>query len=325
MKEDSLINVFGRKNYSKGYKYYIAGRVLCAFKRGDMLIGSVQGRMAEPYTVKVVIRGGKIVEARCTCPVQRYCKHCVALVLTWINIPELFVDFDGIINELSRLTKEELIATLLNQALNNPSFADELFDIVTKKNVNVEVKNVINAIRKIRRAKFLNTYILRKYTAIFRSLYENGRYLDAVKVGVELLLLCCEYRSIGAFACQYNVFEDDETTLDFLQPHVEVLFNCFEAIDSPDEKKEAIRYIARLAVLQGEFLAGDPADLMPSLSSEELEMLREILPEIEADIKADVEEIILAGNAGNGRAIFHMYRSILIKLVEDLEDLAMSE
>lgn len=80
------------------------------------------------------------------------CKHVVALLLTWLNNPELFRHFEDIEVVLERRSKDELIA-LVKEMLKQAPELEAVLEIPLPKN---KSKNILNAesIRKQVRAHF---------------------------------------------------------------------------------------------------------------------------------------------------------------------------
>lgn len=85
-----LLRAFNAKTLARGETYAGQGRVAtAAYDAVDgTLIGSCLGSTAEYYDVEVALSGARtsleIEYAVCTCPVGRYCKHAVALLMAAI-------------------------------------------------------------------------------------------------------------------------------------------------------------------------------------------------------------------------------------------------
>jgi uncharacterized Zn finger protein len=67
IKEDEIREGFSDKTYSRGLKYFECGHVDIGVKRGESLIGMVQGSAPRPYRVRVEVSDK--IHSECTCPV----------------------------------------------------------------------------------------------------------------------------------------------------------------------------------------------------------------------------------------------------------------
>ncbi|MFQ6016281.1 MAG: SWIM zinc finger domain-containing protein, partial [Anaerolineae bacterium] len=75
------------QSFSRGEDYYHSGAVLEVLRRGDMLSAEVEGTSYEPYQVTIRLDGGGVADAECSCPYDwgGYCKHIVAVLLTYVR------------------------------------------------------------------------------------------------------------------------------------------------------------------------------------------------------------------------------------------------
>src|SRR3954449_6898218 len=77
-------------SYSRGERYHKRGMIFRTARRGDTLAASCRGSSGGPYEVRLTLSAGdpvKIIDWSCTCPLGIFCKHLVALSLTWIESP----------------------------------------------------------------------------------------------------------------------------------------------------------------------------------------------------------------------------------------------
>lgn len=77
-------------SFARGYELYRDGAIFDTFIQGQVLTGKCQGSNAPYYKLQVKIDNDGFKEALCSCPYDwdGYCKHLVALMLTYIHIPE---------------------------------------------------------------------------------------------------------------------------------------------------------------------------------------------------------------------------------------------
>lgn len=79
-----IADIFGQRTFAKGLEYKSKKSVVSVevdFEK-RVILGAVRGTRELPYQVRVTCNeNGFINAALCSCPVNSYCKHCVALVL----------------------------------------------------------------------------------------------------------------------------------------------------------------------------------------------------------------------------------------------------
>lgn len=88
--------IAGLDFYLRGETYFLENRVFDAVVRGSELHGRCEGSAGGPYRVHATLapagdtESPVLGECSCDCPREGFCKHIVALLLTWINTPERF-------------------------------------------------------------------------------------------------------------------------------------------------------------------------------------------------------------------------------------------
>lgn len=104
----------------RGADYAANGRVHGLKHDADLVVAEVIG--TRRYRVRLWVDGGELAHA-CTCPVGeegRFCKHCVAVGLAWVNsrMPSARArpTLADLREHLSRQSKEALVELLMEQA-----------------------------------------------------------------------------------------------------------------------------------------------------------------------------------------------------------------
>ena len=102
------------KSFERGMEYYRSGAIFNAFRRGNILLGDCSGSNASFYNLRVEVERDSIKSAVCTCPydLDGYCKHVVALVLTYIHQPGKFIEQKSVSDLLVDLEKDDLVALI---------------------------------------------------------------------------------------------------------------------------------------------------------------------------------------------------------------------
>ncbi len=105
-------------SFQKGYDYYLHHAIVEPILSELVLRAFCHGSSGGPYHVEATLvpAGEKsahtLVSAGCSCPRGGFCKHLVALLLTWIHQPERFVVRSRLMVRLSEKSREELLALL---------------------------------------------------------------------------------------------------------------------------------------------------------------------------------------------------------------------
>src|SRR5436853_6358045 len=75
------------ESFGRGREYYEAGAIFNAVIQGDSLLGECEGSSAPSYQVRIELDNAGIRQAECTCPYDwgGFCKHIVALLLTYLH------------------------------------------------------------------------------------------------------------------------------------------------------------------------------------------------------------------------------------------------
>ncbi|MGH2616425.1 MAG: SWIM zinc finger family protein, partial [Thermomicrobiales bacterium] len=113
-------------SFSRGKTYFRGKRIFNAVRRGDLLRARCRGSSGGPYHVEATLApAGKRtsrhpVRYLCNCPRGGFCKHVVALLLTWIDAPETFEVRPPLADLLADKSREELVALVEAMVAANP-------------------------------------------------------------------------------------------------------------------------------------------------------------------------------------------------------------
>lgn len=106
-------------SFSRGRSYRRGDRIFDAVRRGATIEARCHGSSGRPYMVSATLAAAGSKEANenpvaigCDCPRGGFCKHVVALLLTWIEAPERFAPRPSIDELLAGKSREELVAVL---------------------------------------------------------------------------------------------------------------------------------------------------------------------------------------------------------------------
>lgn len=110
------------KSYERGAAYYYDGSVVSMERRGDELVGQVEGSQYEPYQVRITFAGDTVESAFCDCPYDwgGWCKHVVAVLMAALHEPETIKDRPVLDVLLDDLDREQLYALVRHLAERRP-------------------------------------------------------------------------------------------------------------------------------------------------------------------------------------------------------------
>jgi uncharacterized Zn finger protein len=114
------------RSIERGRAYVQEGMVGPLTRRGDELEADVQGSALRPYRVWIQFEGKQITDAACTCPYdyEGWCKHIVAVLLTYAEQPNAVEIRPPLAETLATLDREQLQALLLKLADRIPRLND---------------------------------------------------------------------------------------------------------------------------------------------------------------------------------------------------------
>jgi SWIM zinc finger len=116
-------------SFRKGYDSYFQHAIVEATLSESVLRAFCHSSSGSPYRVEATLlpagdkSAHKVVSAGCNCPRGGFCKHLVALLLTWIHQPERFVVRSWLMARLDEKSREELLALLEQLVQRQPDIA----------------------------------------------------------------------------------------------------------------------------------------------------------------------------------------------------------
>ncbi|MEA2584515.1 MAG: hypothetical protein QOF33_2600, partial [Thermomicrobiales bacterium] len=110
---------------SRGRDYRRKEAIRQPIRRGRTLSALCRGSEPSPYRVRVVLADPtrserKIASCVCTCPRGGFCKHIVALLLTWTEAPEEFEVLPTTAEILADQSRDDLLRLIDQMLLHDP-------------------------------------------------------------------------------------------------------------------------------------------------------------------------------------------------------------
>src|SRR5439155_5492652 len=122
-------------SFRKGYDYYLHHAIVEPILSESVLRAFCHGSSGGPYHVEATLvptrekSAHKLASAGCSCPRGGFCKHLVALLLTWLHQPERFMVRSGLVGRLSEKSREELL-NLLEQLVQRQPDIEPLVELL---------------------------------------------------------------------------------------------------------------------------------------------------------------------------------------------------
>jgi uncharacterized Zn finger protein len=122
LEEAAIRERVGETSFARGAEYFRSGAIFNPRRQGATLKAQCTGSSAPFYRVEATLDDGEIADANCSCPVGGggFCKHVAALLLTWNDRPQDFVEVESFDTALERRSKAELIALIKQMLAQQP-------------------------------------------------------------------------------------------------------------------------------------------------------------------------------------------------------------
>ena len=123
--ENDISQQTDQGSYSRGRAYYRQGRIHDTVLRSDAIEALCDGSDYAPYRVQASVlpvgqTGANPRTLACSCPRGGFCKHVVAMLLTWIDNPDQFVSRPTLADALVERSQHELITLIERMVQRNP-------------------------------------------------------------------------------------------------------------------------------------------------------------------------------------------------------------
>jgi hypothetical protein len=111
---DAIRNYVGLSSFQKGETYFLNGAIQKGKIKGRVISALCQGHEFDPYKVSAILGDSGIKQSFCACPVGSggKCKHVCALLLTWLENPEAFAEWQKLKDSLDHYDKTALLEFL---------------------------------------------------------------------------------------------------------------------------------------------------------------------------------------------------------------------
>jgi len=213
------------KSFARGQELYRNGAISDAAIQGNVMTGHCEGMQSPFYKVRAELDASGVRAASCDCEYNfgGYCKHIVALLLTYAHEPEQFVIREDMAKRLAELSREQLLALLMELLDEVPDLSDWLEAALPGPAASRPRK----AVAPKRKKKIDAEVYRRRVRGIMHSL-DHMRMSEAYwHVGG----LTDELRGVEKTAMEFLDAGDAETAFRILMTLLEESHNGFDYID----------------------------------------------------------------------------------------------
>jgi hypothetical protein len=124
--ELDIHNWVDSRSFIRGRRYFQQGAILNARRQGNKLKAQCHGSMPHPYQVWIQLGAEGIEAGECSCPVGTggHCKHGAALLLTWLDEPDSFLEMEDMEAALAKRKKADLIGLIRHMVARYPDLEE---------------------------------------------------------------------------------------------------------------------------------------------------------------------------------------------------------
>ncbi len=266
--EQEIQSRFNEGSWSRGRRYFQEGNIFAPRLQGRTLKARCLGSQAQAYRVQVILGPDGIASADCSCPIGAggYCKHTVALLLTWIHTPDVFTRVEEMEANLQRRSQADLVALICKMIDRYPEL-EEMLELPTLDQVASRQPIDPELIRRQAAHALRGTgyeedkgYGLQPLDELFQLGNNYARQQDWSNAAVVYETIAREILD------QYSSFQDEEGDLiGLVNDCVSGLGECLAGTDNPELHQSLIRALFDIYRWDVEFGGVGAGDEVPDI------------------------------------------------------------
>jgi uncharacterized Zn finger protein len=281
-------------SFERGWGYFESGHILNPRRQGNTLKARCWGSMPTPYRLQVTLGPEGIVAGHCSCPVGAggHCKHVVAMLFTWVDDPEAFLEMEDLETSLQRRSKEELVV-IIERMINRCPDLETLIELPVPGHTREEVdpdlirRQVIGVLSSHADLGWQSGYAIADDLMSLVEIGEEYVNHQAWNSAVAVLRTIIE----ETLERYYEVHDEEGEILGPVFESLELLGTCFAAVEDKAQREamletllEAYRWDVEYA---GVGIGQQASDIIlthirPEEGERVAQWLRELLPEGDA-------------------------------------------
>lgn len=248
LSEEEIESWTDSRSFQRGESYYEDGAIRNPRVQGNRLLAECSGSSASAYRVEITLDEEDIESGHCSCPVGSHCKHCVALLLTWLYEPESFTTEEAVQVRLDERSREELVAliqqmvarhpdleTLLDMPIPGVSPAESLLDPALIR------REVLDAVSSMEYDDWRREYGSPSANQLYTVLGQGTDYQNAQAWANATVV----FRTLAeeVMDSYEEMYDDEGEVAGVVDSCAEELGVCLEAITDPEMRGEIIQTI----------------------------------------------------------------------------------
>jgi uncharacterized Zn finger protein len=231
---DSVIRAgANEKSFARGQELYRNGAISDAAIQGNILTGHCEGAQSPFYQVRAELDAGGVRAASCNCEYDfgGYCKHIIALLLTFAREPEQFAVREDVAKRLAELSREQLLALLTELLDEVPDLSDWLEAAIPATVASRPRKSATAKAATPKRKKKVDTEVYRRRV---RGIMHSLDHMRASEAYGYVGGLAEQLSGVEKTAMEFLDAGEAETALRILLTLLEESHDCFEYVDDSD-------------------------------------------------------------------------------------------
>lgn len=246
--DDLLFELAGDRYYERGVGYFEEGRVHSLAQYDEHITAEVWG--TETYQVHLWLENGNLY-SRCTCPLgvdDLFCKHCVAVGLTWIDEPPPYQAGDApakpgttmqdVRDYLARQERDDLVKLILDKVMEDTRWREHLLMKAAAQQVGgADISTFRRSLRNaIAIGDFVDYYGAASYADGVQAVMDGLDDLLEQGYANDVIELCEE--AISLFEDALNSIDDSDGNLNEILEQVQDLH--YQACDIANPNPHAL-------------------------------------------------------------------------------------
>ncbi|HJR79441.1 MAG TPA: SWIM zinc finger family protein [Anaerolineales bacterium] len=299
--------------FERGQKYFERGAIYEQRRQGMAIKSKCSGTQAPFYRQEVLFDRKGIKSAECSCPVgdDGYCKHVVALLLTWMNDPGSFQEVESLDTVLEKRSKPELIALIKEMLEQEPDLESLLeLPLSIEENKPLNVKSIRQQAERAFHGLDYEWGYTREIRRDLKPLLKLAANSLARGDAETSALVYMSILDVTLDNSDAAVGDEEEVLLGIIYDCAESLGECLSQIEKPKKQREILQVL--FSVYQWDVIKMGgigAADCVPEI------LTAQTTPQERAEIAAWTREILPKGDSWSDG----YHREVLGRLLLELE------
>lgn len=233
----------GERSLRLGQDYMAAGFLFRCQRQGELFKACCRGRSADHYVLSARLKGSRITDASCSCPVggSGHCKHMAALLLTALRSPAEFLQTEPLQKRLVACDKPKLVDLIVQMVEQEPDL-EAWLELALPTAVASRTTVNPDAYRQQTVAAFNSAgygwEADRQLTGALESLQRIGDQFGKQENSLSAAAVYCGI--LAGFIAEYETFQDETGNVTGVAQHcIESLGTCLSELPAGSQDRKA--------------------------------------------------------------------------------------